>query len=90
MVKCKTKHCSWIKSAIQNPYQHCTIPKYECCFQKQNVYIFPRMTDGMNSSENELKVKDWEGFHNWLYCICVITFDLELGQALEVTFLLFQ
>ncbi|KAG5891310.1 hypothetical protein JTB14_002871 [Gonioctena quinquepunctata] len=28
----------------------------------------------------------WDGFHNWIYCICVVTFDLELGQALESVF----
>lgn len=28
---------------------------------------------------------NWECFHNWIYCICVVTFDLELGQALEVS-----
>ncbi|CAG9855154.1 unnamed protein product [Phyllotreta striolata] len=41
------------------------------------------MTDGVNKFiENELG-DAWDSFHNWLYCICVVTFDLELGQALE-------
>lgn len=26
----------------------------------------------------------WDRFSNWLYCACVVTFDLELGQAMEV------
>ena len=26
----------------------------------------------------------WDRLSNWLHCVCVITFDLELGQALEV------
>ena len=26
----------------------------------------------------------WELFSNWACCVCVVTFDLELGQALEV------
>lgn len=26
----------------------------------------------------------WKFFTNWIHCICVVTFDLELGQALEV------
>lgn len=43
------------------------------------------MTDGKkNKYENEIKEISWDGFHNWLYCVCVVTFDLELGQALEV------
>lgn len=84
MVKCKTQNCVCIQSEIENLCQHYTIWKYEC-FQKQNACRkFSRMTDGMYSSNNELKVNNWEGFHNWLYCICVVTFDLELGQALEV------
>lgn len=28
----------------------------------------------------------WDRFSNWLYCACVVTFDLELGQAMEVNF----
>lgn len=26
----------------------------------------------------------WEKFGRWVYCICVVTFDLELGQSIEV------
>jgi len=26
----------------------------------------------------------WDRFQNWLHCMCVVTFDLELGQAMEV------
>lgn len=26
----------------------------------------------------------WDRFSNWLHCACVVTFDLELGQAMEV------
>ena len=26
----------------------------------------------------------WDNFYHWLCCVCVVTFDLELGQALEV------
>ncbi|XP_018327104.1 protein DENND6B [Agrilus planipennis] len=32
--------------------------------------------------DNNLE-KRWDRFSNWIHCICVITFDLELGQALE-------
>jgi len=27
----------------------------------------------------------WSRFSAWLECVCVVTFDLELGQAIEVT-----
>ena len=26
----------------------------------------------------------WDNFSHWVCCVCVVTFDLELGQALEV------
>lgn len=48
------------------------------------------MTDGDNKFiENELG-DAWDTFHNWLYCICVVTFDLELGQALEASTFTFK
>ncbi|XP_070559229.1 protein DENND6A-like isoform X2 [Ptychodera flava] len=28
----------------------------------------------------------WDRFSNWLHCVCVVTFDLELGQAMEVIY----
>ena len=28
----------------------------------------------------------WDRFSNWVHCFCVVTFDLELGQAMEVTY----
>lgn len=30
------------------------------------------------------RTPDWEQFSNWVHCICIVTFDLELGQAIEV------
>ena len=29
-------------------------------------------------------VLPWDRFSNWIHCVCVVTFDLELGQAMEV------
>ncbi|XP_015516240.1 protein DENND6A [Neodiprion pinetum] len=36
----------------------------------------------------DLKIsrKKWERFSNWVHCICVVTFDLELGQAIELVY----
>ena len=28
--------------------------------------------------------RSWDNFSHWVCCMCVVTFDLELGQALEV------
>lgn len=42
------------------------------------------MTDGSNKFyENHINDNSLENFSNWLHCICIVTFDLELGQALE-------
>lgn len=53
-------------------------------------------TDDDNFHNNELKklalddnpkspsLLPWDRFQNWLHCICIVTFDLELGQAMEV------
>jgi hypothetical protein len=30
-------------------------------------------------------VLPWDKFSSWVHCICIVTFDLELGQALEVS-----
>ena len=29
--------------------------------------------------------KDWDKLSRWIACVCVVTFDLELGQAIEVS-----
>ena len=47
-------------------------------------------TDALPSQEPQLRPVDitpsggWDTFYHWLCCVCVVTFDLELGQALEV------
>uniref|UniRef100_A0A182XZE2 Uncharacterized protein n=1 Tax=Anopheles stephensi TaxID=30069 RepID=A0A182XZE2_ANOST len=33
-----------------------------------------------------LAVGTWDRFSEWLHCICVVTFDLELGQAMELIY----
>ena len=39
---------------------------------------------GGGGGEGEAARENWELFSNWASCMCVVTFDLELGQALEV------
>lgn len=50
------------------------------------------MTDGQNNTNKTDFASDnvWERFSNWLHCICAVTFDLELGQALEVLKYIFE
>jgi len=31
--------------------------------------------------------KAWDKLSRWIACVCVVTFDLELGQAIEVSVL---
>lgn len=35
--------------------------------------------------EPEQLLLPWDRFSAWLHCICVVGFDLELGQAVEVS-----
>ncbi|CAH0391180.1 unnamed protein product [Bemisia tabaci] len=37
----------------------------------------------INANGNPLK---WKKLKSWIQCICIVTFDLELGQAIEVIF----
>lgn len=41
-------------------------------------------TGGGEAAAAKPKQEVWEAFYNWACCVCVVTFDLELGQALEV------
>ncbi|XP_032523783.2 protein DENND6A [Danaus plexippus] len=41
--------------------------------------------DILSLEEREFNVK-WSRFSEWLHCICVVTFDLELGQAMECVY----
>ncbi|KAK0078445.1 hypothetical protein PV325_002477 [Microctonus aethiopoides] len=33
-----------------------------------------------------LTKRNWDNFNSWIHCICVVTFDLELGQAVEAIY----
>ena len=52
--------------------------------------IDPKVLASQLSSERTSKSEDdtaglsWERFSQWVCCVCVVTFDLELGQAMEV------
>lgn len=47
------------------------------------------MACGFNIEDNDIPTDEmefhakWSRFSDWLHCICVVTFDLELGQAME-------
>jgi hypothetical protein len=47
------------------------------------------MAEGSREQSEEQQglyaVLPWDKFSNWLHCICVVTFDLEIGQTLEVS-----
>lgn len=32
------------------------------------------------------KAGSWDRFSEWIHCICIVTFDLELGQAMELIY----
>ncbi|ETN66272.1 hypothetical protein AND_001918 [Anopheles darlingi] len=37
-------------------------------------------------SDETALVGTWDRFSEWLHCICIVTFDLELGQAMELIY----
>ena len=39
---------------------------------------------GVEEDSSEALLLPWDRFSAWLHCICVVGFDLELGQAVEV------
>lgn len=38
----------------------------------------------LDDSPRSPTILPWDRFQNWLHCVCIVTFDLELGQAMEV------
>ncbi|KAG8185762.1 hypothetical protein JTE90_000745 [Oedothorax gibbosus] len=38
------------------------------------------------NNKQDVSVLPWDRFSRWVYCICVVTFDLELGQAMEMIY----
>ncbi|XP_013404768.1 protein DENND6A isoform X2 [Lingula anatina] len=40
----------------------------------------------LQDSPRSPTVLPWDRFSNWLHCACVVTFDLELGQAMELVY----
>lgn len=42
------------------------------------------LPNGRSDDKVKMVKTKWENFENWLHCICIVTFDLELGQAVEV------
>ncbi|XP_014892085.1 protein DENND6A-like, partial [Poecilia latipinna] len=41
---------------------------------------------GGDEESQEAFLLPWDRFSSWLHCICVVGFDLELGQAVEVIY----
>lgn len=37
-----------------------------------------------NDEVNQTFANKWDRFAEWIHAICIVTFDLELGQAIEV------
>ncbi|RMB99937.1 hypothetical protein DUI87_23345 [Hirundo rustica rustica] len=40
----------------------------------------------LESPDRSLSLLPWDRFSAWLHCVCVVGFDLELGQAVEVIY----
>lgn len=53
---------------------------------KQTICEKSNMCNGQESIQDPDNKNDvlLENLANWISCICIVTFDLELGQAIEV------
>ncbi|XP_025107449.1 protein DENND6A-like isoform X2 [Pomacea canaliculata] len=40
----------------------------------------------LDEDQQSTTVLPWDRFSNWIHCCCVVTFDLELGQAMELIY----
>ncbi|XP_064632620.1 protein DENND6B-like isoform X2 [Lineus longissimus] len=48
-----------------------------------NKLLESGLSDLLSTTETILP---WDRFSSWLHCACVVTFDLELGQAMEIIY----
>lgn len=55
-----------------------------CSHSSSRGMAAPVDREGHPATPCESTSSDWERASEWLTAICVVTFDLELGQALEV------
>ena len=48
--------------------------------------LLPEPSDLYNGDDSSLNstLSPWERFADWIHCFCVVTFDLEIGQMIEV------
>lgn len=44
------------------------------------------LTKSNGNKQEILQPKEWQRLSEWIHCICVVTFDLELGQAMEAIY----
>lgn len=54
--------------------------------ENSNNVIESRKYDSMTRHDTAAVEGKWKTFSEWLHCICVVTFDLELGQAMELVY----
>ena len=55
-------------------------------FQREASSMLAEPTDLYNSDDSSLNTSllPWERLAEWIHCFCVVTFDLEIGQMIEV------
>ena len=50
---------------------------------KRRMSIVEDIVDDMNRQHTLLP---WDRFKQWVYCIAIVTFDIELGQTIHILF----
>ena len=56
------------------------------CFANEDLLRDELQRLSLSSSSSTARQLPWDKFAEWLTCVCVVTFDLELGQAMELVY----
>ncbi|KAF1372033.1 hypothetical protein PFLUV_G00260130 [Perca fluviatilis] len=61
-------------------------PKDEGRWSRGSDAVVMNPFDGSEDADHGACRGPWARFSSWLECVCVVTFDLELGQAIELVY----
>lgn len=55
-------------------------------FRQDSSLLSDNAVDPYSMLEDSVSSTPWERLAEWIHCFCVVTFDLEIGQMIEVLF----
>lgn len=73
-------------NSYQDPYpQGSTLLPDNLSITEQLLAANGSNLDDSLTNKDMSSVLPWDRFSSWIHCICIVTFDLEVGQAIEVS-----